>query len=166
VYKDYTIKARLYSSKEIENTLSRLNSKFIGVDLQTDTYFETSRGKLKLRHGTIENLITHYERTQEGNVEKTHVYRYDVNPTKEEIEKLKTSHRTIGSVEKERKIYFINHIKIHLDKLENKDEYIEIEAIDRQNLFSNEELKRQCLEVKEKLGIRESDIVQTGYLKL
>ena len=166
MYKDYTIKAKVNSRKEIENTLALLNSKFIGVDKQTDTYFETSQGKLKLRQGTIENLITHYERIHDGEAEKTHVYRYDVNPTEEEIAKLKSLHPVIGIVKKERKIYFIDHIKIHLDRLENEEEYIELEAIDRQNQYSNEELKRQCLEVKEKLGIRESDIVQTGYLKL
>ena len=166
MYKDYTIKAKIDSGKEMEKALAQLNSKFIGIDLQTDTYFETSHGKLKLRQGTIENLITHYERIPDGEAEKTNVYRYDVNPTEEEIEKLKSSHRVIGIVEKERKIYFIDHIKIHLDKLENEEEYIELEAIDRLNQYSHEELKRQCLDVKERLGIRESDIVQTGYLKL
>ncbi|HEU5292508.1 MAG TPA: CYTH domain-containing protein, partial [Cyclobacteriaceae bacterium] len=134
-------------------------------DHQTDTYFQVDHGKLKLRQGTIENLITHYERTFENGAEKTQVFRYDVNPSQEEIEKLKSSHQQIGIVKKERKIYFINHIKIHLDKLPNGEEFIEMEAIDRLNQFSDEELKRQCLDLKDKLGINESEMVQTGYLK-
>ena len=165
MYKDYTIKARISSSSLIEDRLRKLNAEFIGVDSQTDTYFETTRGKLKLREGTIENLITHYKRSPENGAEKTSVYRYELNPSEEEIEKLKSSHSQIGVIKKERRIYLINHIKIHFDKMPNGDEFIEIEAIDRHNEFSNEELKQQCLDLKNKLGIHESEIVPTGYLK-
>jgi adenylate cyclase, class 2 len=164
MYKDYTLKAKISSCKEVEKKLTQLNSRFLGVDFQTDTYFQVERGKLKLREGTIENLITHYERTRQGEAEKTVVYRYDVNPTPDEIEKLKSTHQQIGVIEKERKIYFIDHIKVHLDKLPNGEEFVELEAIDTQNRFSDEELKRHCLDIKEKLEIPEKDIIQTGYL--
>src|SRR5689334_5975370 len=129
MYKDYTIKARISSSDLLGGKLKKLNARFHGTDQQTDTYFETSVGKLKLREGTIENLITHYERTFDDGAEKTQVFRYDVNPSQDEIEKLKSSHRQIGVVKKERKIFFMDHIKVHLDKLPNGDEFIEIEAI-------------------------------------
>lgn len=165
MYKDYTIKARVTSNKVVEEMLAQLHSIFVGIDHQTDIYFKVDRGKLKLRQGTIENLITHYERTHEGDAEKTEVFRYDVNPSAKEIEHLKSTHHQIGVVQKERKIYFVNNIKVHLDKLLNGEEFIELEAIDRENKFTNEELKQQCLDLKNKLGIRESDQVQTGYLK-
>ena len=110
MYKDYTIKAKISSGVVLENKLSQLNSRFLGIDIQTDTYFEVDRGKLKLREGTIENLITHYERTHDGGAEKTNVYRYDLNPTADEIEILKTTHRQIGVIKKERKIYFVDPI--------------------------------------------------------
>jgi len=166
VYKDFTIKAKISSGGELENKLIQFNSRFLGVDMQTDTYFEVSHGKLKLREGTIENLITHYERTHDGGAEKTNVYRYDLNPTVEEIEKLKRTHQQIGVIKKERKIYFVDHIKVHIDKLPSGEEFIELEAIDRLNQFSDEELKHQCLHLKDKLGIHQSEIIQTGYLKL
>jgi adenylate cyclase class 2 len=165
MYKDYTIKARISSGSLLEEKLNKLNARFVGVDVQTDTYFETTNGKLKLREGTIENLITHYERTLDHGAEKTKVFRYDVNPTKTEIEDLKRSHRQIGIIQKERKIYFIEHIKVHLDKLPNGEEFIELEAIDRLNQFSDDELKGQCLDLKDKLNITESEVIQTGYLK-
>ena len=164
MYKDFTIKAKITSGSELENKLIQLNSRFLGIDKQTDTYFEVKRGKLKLRQGTIENLITHYERTHDGDAEKTIVFRYDLNPSADEIEKLKSTHHQIGVIKKERKIYFVDHIKVHLDKLPNGEEFIELEAIDRLNQFSDEELKRQCLDLKDKLGINESEIIQTGYL--
>ena len=164
MYKDYTIKARITSTQLMETKLAQLNSKFMGVDHQTDTYFRVEKGKLKHRQGTIENLITHYERTHEGDAEKTKVYRYDVNPSQEEIQKLKNTHQQIGIVQKQRKIYFVDNVKIHLDKTANGDEFIELEAIDRENQFTSEELKQQCLDIKNKLGIRDNDQVPTGYI--
>ncbi len=164
-YKDITIKARLINADQIEKIIQSMNARFIGKDLQTDRYFETPKGKLKWREGLIENLITHYERSKENGVEKTIVYRYDLNPSPELIEDLFKNHTHIGTIKKERKIYKLNNIKIHIDKLPNNEEFIEIEAIDLKNEFTIEELRTQCQSLKEKLIINDSDLVPTGYLK-
>lgn len=163
-YKDYTLKAKANSLMKIEIILKKLGATFLGVDNQKDTYFNTSNGKLKLRRGTIENLITHYERTQEKGLEKTAVYRYDVNPTEEEVSLLFQNHAVIGIVEKERKIYFLDTIKIHLDTTAENKLYVEIEAFDQTGMISNETLLRQCLDLKEKLEISDDDLIRTGYL--
>ena len=134
------------------------------MDEQKDTYFQTDTGKLKLREGTIENLITHYERILEDGIERTVVYRYDVNPSAIEIENLRTNFKPIGIVKKERSIYLLDIHKIHLDRLEQGD-FLEIESIDREEKFTTEELRKRCLELKEKLGIADGDLVPTGYLR-
>jgi adenylate cyclase class 2 len=164
-YKDITVKARLTNPVETEKAVQSMNARFRGKDLQTDRYFETPKGKLKWREGTIENLITHYERFIEGGTERTIVYRYDLNPSKEMIDDLFENHKHIGTTKKERKIYQLDNIKIHLDKLPNSQEFIEIEAIDSENRFTIEELRNHCRMMKEKLGIADVDIVLTGYLK-
>jgi adenylate cyclase class IV len=66
-------------------------------------------------------------------------------------------------IEKQRKIYRLDHIKIHLDKLPNDEEFIELEAIDPDDRFTEDELKTQCLELKSKLNIQDSDLLPTGY---
>jgi len=147
----------------MEERLARLQATYIGLDAQTDYYFETPYGKLKRRQGTIENLITHYERVVVDGVEKTRVYQYDVNPTKEQIYSLERSHRQIGVVRKDRKIYLLNHVKIHLDQLPDGSCFVEVEAIDRSNNFTDRELKEQCLAMKMLLGIADSELVKTGY---
>jgi adenylate cyclase, class 2 len=164
-YKDYTIKARLRDPGQAEEILMSLNARFVGLDLQTDYYFATDKGKLKYRHGTIENLITHYERQVVEGIEKTTVYRYDLNPTPDQISQLSAERQLIGMTTKERKIYTIDHIKIHLDKLPDGQCYIEIEAIDRNNRFSDHDLKNQCLAMKATLKIPDADMMTTGYLK-
>ncbi|HCW07475.1 MAG TPA: hypothetical protein DGG95_08950 [Cytophagales bacterium] len=164
-YKDFTIKAKLKNRQVIQEKLAELNALLVGEDHQTDYYFETAKGKLKLRQGNIENLITHYERIVEDTVERTIVYRYDLNPTTEQIEELFVPTKNIGVVKKQRTIYTIQNIKIHIDKLPTDEEFIEIEAIDRKNEFSVDELKNQCLQLKSIFEIADIDLKPTGYLK-
>lgn len=163
-YKDYTIKAKLTDFVSIENILASLKADFAGLDEQTDYYFETEKGKLKYRQGTIEKLITHYERSLKDGIEKTTVYQYDKNPTIDQINELRAKRRQIGVTYKQRKIYTISNVKIHLDKLPNGECYIEIEANDLVNKFTESELRNQCLSIKSKLLIPDSDLVLTGYL--
>lgn len=162
-YQDITLKARVVNAESLESKLIALGATFLGTDSQTDYYFKTDKGKLKYREGTIENLITHYERLIIDGVERTHVYRYDLNPGEEELKKLFEGEQ-IGVTKKERKIFFIGHIKIHVDKLENNEQFIEIEVIDRENKWTFDHLKKECFDIQLKLGISDSELVPTGYL--
>ena len=164
-YKDFTIKARVSSIEKLEETLRSLQAQFFGLDSQTDHYFETEYGKLKWREAIFENLITHYERFPDSGLERTIVYRYDLNPSQDQIQELKQSHKLIGVTKKQRKIYLLGNVKIHLDTLPNEEEFIEIETIDRDNQVSAEELRNLCLEIMVKLNIKSSDLIKTGYLK-
>jgi predicted adenylyl cyclase CyaB len=164
-YKDFTIKARAANIEKLEEKLRSLGAEYFGTDLQTDHYFKTDKGKLKWREAILENLITHYDRFFDSGVERTIVFRYDLNPSEGQIRELKQNHEFIGVVKKRRKIYQWHNVKIHLDKLPNEEEFIEIEAIDRDNRWSVDELRNQCLEVKTNLNISESDLIPTGYLK-
>ena len=163
-YKDFNIKAIVTDRLTIERALVEMHATFVGVDKQKDTYFRVPKGKLKLREGTIENLITHYERVDEKGMERTIVYQYDLKPTAEQISKLHREHIIIGIIEKERKIYFLDNVKIHLDKTVNGKSFVEVEAIDSNDSMSMEQLRLQCLSVKDKLGIKDSELVKSGYL--
>ncbi|HYK75891.1 MAG TPA: CYTH domain-containing protein [Daejeonella sp.] len=166
LYKDFTLKSVLRNVALTEELVKNLpNVHFIGLDVQTDHYFETSKGKLKLRQGIIENLITHYERITEHGIERTFVYQYDLNPPQQQIDELFRTRKKIGEIRKQRKIYLAGHIKFHIDQLTDGMEFIEIEAIDRENLFTKEELAEQCRVMQVQLGILDSDLVKTGYFE-
>ena len=163
-YKDVTQKARLANADVIASALIAMGASFVGEDHQHDIYFQVLNGKLKFRHGTLGTLITHYERIAVGPLEKTHVYRYDVNPTEAEIQQLFATADRIGETQKIRKQYQFQNVTIHLDKLPNGENYIEVEAKDYSNSFSEEDLQSQCKDLFEKLGIASVDLMQTGYL--
>ena len=69
-------------------------------------------------------------------------------------------------VDKSRKIYFIDNIKFHFDKVEGLGTYIEVEAIDDQNAFTLEELKSQCYRYFDFFGLREEDLIDKSYSDL
>ncbi|MFM7487840.1 MAG: class IV adenylate cyclase [Cytophagales bacterium] len=163
-YQDFTIKARTKGFDGVRARLQQVGARCLGTDQQVDTYFATETGKLKLREGTIENLITHYQRVNEAGIEKTLVFCYDLNPTPQEVAALHSQFAVVGQVKKERTIYLLGIHKIHLDRLDG-DCFVEIESIDRHGAYTSQELKTLCWEMKEKLLIAEEDLVPTGYLQ-
>jgi adenylate cyclase class 2 len=162
-YKDYTLKARVTDLDRFHERLIVLSATFVGTDHQRDHYFSTTKGKLKWRQGTIENLITHYERITEQGAERTIVYRYDLHPTPQDLDELQQSSKLIQVIEKTRHIYLLDHLKIHLDQLPSGDQFVEIEAIDRTNQFTQAELMQHCISLLEKLGIPPETLIPTGY---
>ena len=69
-------------------------------------------------------------------------------------------------VDKSRKIYFIDNIKFHFDKVEGLGTYIEVEAIDDQNVFTLEELQAQCYRYFDFFGLKEEDLIDKSYSDL
>jgi adenylate cyclase class 2 len=163
-YKDFCIKAHVTDLEGIERILQDMKASFMGIDHQKDIYFKVREGKLKLRLGAVEKLITHYKRTDNHGVEKTIVFRYDLNPTDEDITKLYHNHEELGIVEKERKIYFVGNVKIHLDTMPDHSHYVEIEVLDRDNTQSDETLFRQGMDMMNILQIKDEALIKTGYL--
>lgn len=163
-YKDVTQKARLANPDATASTLIAMGASFVGEDRQQDIYFRVQNGKLKYRQGTLGDLITHYERIAVGPLEKTHVYRYDVNPSEAEVQQLFATAECIGETQKIRKQYQFQNVTIHVDKLPNGENYIEVEAKDYSNSFSEMDLQSQCKALFVRLGIASNDLMQTGYL--
>ena len=164
-YQDVTLKARVSNVGQMGVQLADLGAMFIGEDQQHDTYFTCTVGKLKFRKGTLGTLITHYERIGMDSAEKTHVYRYDINPSEEEVQQLYAMHEVIGETHKIRKLYQLGNVSIHLDLLPSGENFIEVEAKDYAEEFSFVELQAQCQSLFEQLGINPVDVLQTGYLQ-
>ena len=97
--------------------------------------------------------------------EKTHVYRYDVNPSEEEVQQLYAMHEVVGETHKIRKLYQLGNVSIHLDLLPSGENFIEVEAKGYAEEFSFVELQAQCQSLFEQLGINPVDVLQTGYLQ-
>jgi adenylate cyclase, class 2 len=157
------IKARINNPAFVRNYLLTNRADFKGTDQQTDTYFNTGNGRLKLREGNIENNLIFYNRPDQagpkGSVFNL-VHVQDAAGLKEVLTK------SIGIkvvVKKKREIYYIENVKFHIDEVPGLGSFIEIEAGNIGNDFSKEKLSEQCNFYMNAFQIKPTDLVDKSY---
>jgi predicted adenylyl cyclase CyaB len=158
------IKARCTNPSKVRQLLlQQPNIQFLGVDAQVDTYFKIPSGRLKLREGNIENSLIYYDRENKKDAKKSDVTLY--KPT--EVASLKAvllaALPILIVVEKKREIYFIDHIKFHIDTLSALGSFIEIEVIDANDAMDITKMKEQCQWYIELLDIQKEDLMENSY---
>src|SRR6266542_4550115 len=128
---NYEFKASCGNIELLESKLKELNPLFIGTDHQVDTYFNVSNGRLKLREGTIENSLIHYNRTNTATAKQSDVILYQHQPDKNLKDVLSKALEIKIVVDKKRKIYFIDNVKFHFYEVNELGSFLEVEAIDK-----------------------------------
>lgn len=157
------IKARCKKSSQIRQILRQRNAIFKGEDHQIDTYFNCKDGRLKLREGTIENHLIHYQRNDEAGPKKSVVTLYKPQPGSKLKEILTNSLGVFIVVDKKREIYFINNVKFHLDTVDELGSFVEIEAIDNTGQIGQDKLKKQCEKYIGLFQIQAEDLINCSY---
>jgi adenylate cyclase class 2 len=160
------IKAICNDLEKIRQILLERNAKFIGLDHQVDTYFRSSSGRLKLREGNIENNLIWYQRPDQAGPKTSHCVLYKTEKDSALKAILHDAMGVMVVVDKEREIYFIDNIKIHLDQVKGLGTFLEIEAQSEEGDKSEELLNRQCVQLMDEFGIRNKDLVNESYSDL
>lgn len=163
---NFEFKAAVKDLAALEKKLLTLDPVFIGEDNQTDTYFNVTKGRLKLREGNIENSLIYYEREDVAQAKESDILLYKFQPEPPLKEILVKVHGIKVIVKKKRKIYFIKNVKFHFDAVENLGTFVEVEAIDDSGYMKVEDLKKQCEKYSDLLGINSSDYVSLSYSDL
>src|SRR5450759_5939732 len=163
---NFEFKANTTDLDNLEKKLLELNPKFIGEDNQTDTYFNVTTGRLKLREGNIENSLIYYERQNTAGAKQSDVLLYQHNPDKTLKEILIKLHGIKVIVAKIRKIYFIDNVKFHFDTIPQLGTFIEVEAIDNDGNLGIEKLKEQANKYAALFNIKPSDYISLSYSDL
>ncbi len=162
------IKAKVKNLSEARKYLLSQNADFRGTDHQIDTYFNTPKGRLKLREGNIECSLIGYHRENQAEAKRSDIGLQKLDPsTAQGIREALTM--TIGQrvvVDKSREIYFIDNVKFHLDNVKGLGEFVEIEAIDSVGNIGEEKLREQCKNYQELLGIQTEQLLTHSYSEL
>ncbi len=98
-------KAKVTDLKAVEAKLLTLAPEYIGEDFQTDTYFNVSENRLKLREGNIENALIWYNREAVAGVKRSDIILYKHSPDNALKEILTKLHGIKIIIEKARRIY-------------------------------------------------------------
>jgi predicted adenylyl cyclase CyaB len=157
------IKARCQDPGPIRTYLSSQNADFIGTDNQRDTYFNVPAGRMKLRQGSIENALIHYRRNDQKGPKTSEVSLFPVTDGDKLASLLQAALGVRVVVDKVREIYFIGHVKFHIDSVQGLGSFIEIEAIDDTDQKSLDELRADCEYYIKAFGISVSDLLTHSY---
>lgn len=156
-------KAKSENSEALEEKLLSLEPIFIGEDHQKDTYYNVNVGRLKLREGNIENALIWYQRKDIAGAKQSNILLYKHSPDDALKKILLKLHGIKIVVEKIRKIYFVENVKFHFDRVEGLGSFIEVEAIDSTGEIEIEKLKQQCNFYINFFEIKPDDFMKISY---
>jgi len=158
------IKARCGDLDAARERVRAVATRRVGVDRQTDTYFVTKRGRLKLRESSLSGgqLVPYLRPDQRGPKRS----QYGVIPV-EEPERLKALLAEILGVHREvrkvREIWLHENVRIHLDEVEGLGSFVELEAVYDGAPESLPAQQKKVGFLMERLGIGEADLVDVSY---
>jgi adenylate cyclase class 2 len=160
------IKARTADHGRIRAVLRARGAHFVGLDHQVDTYFRVAAGRLKLREGAIENALIHYRREDQAGPKHSQVTLF-ANPPGSTLKGILRDALGVDVVvDKQREIYFLDNVKVHLDEVAGLGTFAEIEAIDGDGSRTLEALRVQCEELMAACGIVADDLLAVSYSDL
>jgi len=164
MYLNVEVKAKCKDPIPIRKFLLGHGAEFRGVDEQTDTYFNVSKGRLKLREGNIEKNLIFYNRSDHAGPKNS---KFFLTPIEDNISIKRSLTEALGIkavVIKKREIYYISNVKFHIDFVPLLGNFVEIEA---GNLLFPEltetELKQQCEYYMKEFQLQDTDLLTNSY---
>lgn len=155
------IKAHYEKHRYARKILEEKDARKEGLDNQKDTYFNVKKGRLKIREGDIENSLIYYQREDKETPKISNVSICKLKNPEKVKKVLKTCLGVKVVVEKEREIYWLENIKVHLDRVKDLGKFIEFELMkDKEGSYDTEEdLKNLMGEFK----VEKDDLIDRSY---
>ena len=164
--KNIEIKIRCKDLDKIRSVLKNEGAEYIGLDHQIDTYFNVNTGRLKMREGNIENNLIHYNRPNQSDPKQSDFTLFKTEKGSGLKEILTKAMGIKAIVDKQREIYFIEHVKFHIDQVLGLGSFVEIEVIDLHGTASKSEMIKTCNYYLKLFEIEADDLVENSYSDL
>lgn len=134
--------------------------------VQTDTFFETNNGRLKLREfsdGPAELIF--YQRPDFPGPKTSRYIRSTCASPATMKEALGEANGIIGVVKKNREVFFVDQTRVHLDRVEGLGTYLELEVVldETDPVQLGETVARDLMQ---QLGVELTQLVSGAYLDL
>lgn len=159
-------KARLHDLDRQEQAILELTQSQPEMLFQRDTFFQCSRGRLKLREisGEQPHLIQYF-RTDEAEPRRCDYLIAPITDPTMLTEALERAHGIRGIVRKLRKLWIVDQTRIHLDHVDGLGDFIELEVVltDEQD---DDDGYCIAAQFRERLLIRDEDIIDFAYIDM
>jgi predicted adenylyl cyclase CyaB len=158
------VKARCRDLDAAREVSRELATTYLGVDRQVDTYFVTRSGRLKLRESSLSGgqLIPYLRPDQAG--PKRSDYQVIPVPLPTQLKALLTEllgvHRV---VEKQREIFLVDNVRIHLDRVNGLGEFLELEAVFDASADAEACERGKVDALMRSLGVAPEDLLESSY---
>lgn len=159
------IKARVNDRRGLEKIARRMADSQEML-LQEDTFFQTGKGRLKLREieGRDGELIF-YERPDLEGPKQSNYLITRTTDVRGLLTVLSSAYGIAGVVRKQRQVYHVGQTRVHLDLVEGLGDFMELEVVLREGQ-SPEEGRTIAEHLMKELGIDERDLVDRAYIDL
>lgn len=158
------LKARCADLALARERAREIATAWLGVDEQVDTYFTTRAGRLKLRESSLSGAqLIPYFRADEPSARRSD---YQVIPVEDGAGLARMLGAMLGVhrvVRKQREIGLYRNVRIHLDRVVGLGNFLELEAVWDGAEAGRAEEQRKLAFLRERLGMRDEDLVAGGY---
>lgn len=159
------IKARLSDPPRVHRAVAAIGHEQRLIH-QTDTFFVTARGRLKLRQfAPDDGELIYYERSDAPGPTES---RYCISKTADPARLcavLSAALGVAGVVRKVRHLYLVGQSRIHLDEVEGLGNFIELEVVLREGQ-SRQDGVEVAQALMARLGIGKHDLIDVAYVDL
>jgi predicted adenylyl cyclase CyaB len=133
---------------------------------QEDTFFHSSRGRLKLRKfSDAHGELIFYDRPDSMEPTECRYLRCSTSNPDELLAILSESVGCRGTVKKRRTLYIVDQTRIHLDEVDNVGQFVELEVVLRTGQSSMDGV-RIAHELMKDLGISKHDLLESAYIDM
>jgi predicted adenylyl cyclase CyaB len=160
------IKARIRDFDRLRQRAEQLSDVPLQIIDQEDTFFNTEKGRLKLRVLAPDRaqLIYYTRPDQEG--PKRSDYHIFETPDPENLKRvLELAYGIRGVVKKTRYLYLVGQTRVHVDDVEGLGQFMELEVV-MQAGQSDAEGQVIAEGLMTSLGVERSDLLEGAYMDL
>ncbi|XP_045781646.1 uncharacterized protein LOC123878495 [Maniola jurtina] len=165
------IKAKISDYDAICEIAEALSGSPPTVIQQDDTFYKVNKGRLKMRvYANTSATLVRYDRDDKEGPKLCDydLLQFSVSESKKAKDLDDILQKCLGirgRVVKERRLYMVGQTRIHIDKVQDLGNFMELEVVLRpeQSLQDGQDIAR---DLQTKLGVKDEDLIQCAYVDL
>ena len=160
------VKARVRDFAALKRRAEAISDSPLEVIPQEDTFFVTSKGRLKLRVLAADRAqLVYYERPDRDGPKRSDYFIFNTNDPENLKTALKLALGIRGAVKKTRYLYMVGQTRVHLDDVDGLGQFMELEVVLRDGQ-SDAQGQAIANDLMKKLGIESTDLIEGAYMDL
>jgi predicted adenylyl cyclase CyaB len=160
------IKARVDDFDALKARTESLSDQPVIIIPQEDTFFNTEKGRLKLRvQAPGSGYLIYYERPDQDGPKRSDYHLAKTDEPENLKNALSLALGVRGVVKKTRYLYMVGQTRIHLDEVEGLGHFMELEVVMRED---QDDAEGQAIaeDLMRRLGVREEALIEGAYMDL